>query len=411
MKKVIVYFTDSRLEEELDEAVRKQILKAGIDVISVSQKPEKFGKNICVGWKQRSYISLYEQLLIGLKSAPKDSIIYLCEHDVFYHPTYFEFIPEDKDKIYFNLNRYFWRRGLDTFLPAIGKRALSQCVAYREALIVHASGRLKRWKKNRSSYMTGPFENWRSKFANVDIRHYGNFSAENEQKGSYLKGCLSALPMLSGWGTTQDFQDNVGYRSLKTGTMDLLHKRFNPASIESPVIIPNFYRDDLATLFCELGMSKGAEIGVKRGDYSSILCMSNPLLKLKCIDAWNPTVDTSWDLAETIFIHAKKKLNPFNAKIIRKTSVYAADETPQASLGFVYIDADHSFNNVMQDIILWADRVRQGGIVSGHDYDNPDVKTAVDAYVKIYKFELFVTEKGKKYPDSSPTWFFAKGDL
>jgi hypothetical protein len=65
----------------------------------------------------------------------------------------------------------------------------------------------------------------------------------------------------------------------------------------------------------------------------------------------------------------------------------------------------------VQDIILWADRVRPGGIVSGHDYDNPDVKTAVDAYVKVHDIELFVTERGDSYPHDSLSWFFAKGDL
>ncbi|CAN8142616.1 hypothetical protein THIOSC15_490001 [uncultured Thiomicrorhabdus sp.] len=111
-KRTIVYYTDNRLEEELNTAVQKQILKAsnyGIDVpiISVSQKgintenntqDYKFGHNITVGYKPRCYLSLYEQLLEGLKAADDDSIIYLCEHDVFYHPSHFNFIPPRQDK-------------------------------------------------------------------------------------------------------------------------------------------------------------------------------------------------------------------------------------------------------------------------------------------------------------------------
>ena len=116
-----------------------------------------------------------------------------------------------------------------------------------------------------------------------------------------------------------------------------------------------------------------------------------------------------WDDAEEHFGMAKKSLRPFDAQIIKKTSMQAAaEDVPKWSLDFVYIDANHDFNHVMQDIIIWSDRVRPGGIVSGHDYNIKSVKTAVDAYVKIHGCELFVTEKGGGYPDSSPSWFFAK---
>ena len=74
----------------------------------------------------------------------------------------------------------------------------------------------------------------------------------------------------------------------------------------------------------------------------------------------------------------------------------------------MYIDADHCFDSVMQDIIVWSARVRIGGIVSGHDYDNEDVKTAVDTYVKIHNCELFITDKGNEYPDCAESWFFVK---
>ena len=68
--KQIVYYTDSRLERELDERVRENILRVanGIPIISVSQKPLDFGTNICVGIKPRCYLSLYEQLLTGLEA-------------------------------------------------------------------------------------------------------------------------------------------------------------------------------------------------------------------------------------------------------------------------------------------------------------------------------------------------------
>ena len=97
--RVIVYYTDSQLDGQLAAQVRKQILKAcgPIPIISVSQKPLKFGKSIVVGEKPRCQRSMFEQVLVGLQAATEGSIIYLCEHDVFYHPSHFALLPKEGD--------------------------------------------------------------------------------------------------------------------------------------------------------------------------------------------------------------------------------------------------------------------------------------------------------------------------
>jgi len=84
--RVIVYYTDSKLDPGLAKAVRSQLKKVcgPIPIISVSQEPLKFGQNICVGEKPRSAQSMFEQMLVGLNAAPPESIVYLCEHDIFY---------------------------------------------------------------------------------------------------------------------------------------------------------------------------------------------------------------------------------------------------------------------------------------------------------------------------------------
>ena len=52
----------------------------------------------------------------------------------------------------------------------------------------------------------------------------------------------------------------------------------------------------------------------------------------------------------------------------------------------MYIDGDHSYSAVMLDIILWSQKVRDGGMISGHDYYRyqQGVKTAVDDYVRYH---------------------------
>jgi len=397
MKKAIVYYTDSRLEEELDEAVRAQILKAadGIPIISVSQKRLQFGTNICVGIKPRCYLSLYEQLLTGLEAAPDDAIIYLCEHDVFYHPSQFKFVPPRVDRIYFNLNRYYWAKDERYYVKAIGKRALSECVSHKATLTTHVRHQVYSRACNLPSVCKGPFETFESGFPNVDIRHGGNFSNSERFKDPPEK-----FFEIMYWGATNEFQEKTGYRNKFTDTAETL---------EGLPFKKPFYRNDIAKMFNQFGFKKGAEIGVKLGKYSEALCKAIPGLKLKCVDPYLPGPEVEWDDAEDFFGKALKLLKDYDAEIIKKTSRHAAaEDVPKWSLDFVYIDANHEFNHVMQDIIIWSERVRKGGIVSGHDYDNDDVKTAVDAYVKIHGYNLYITDKGKKYPDSAISWFFAK---
>ena len=48
----------------------------------------------------------------------------------------------------------------------------------------------------------------------------------------------------------------------------------------------------------------------------------------------------------------------------RKAFNFFSDE----SLDFVYIDANHKYEAVVEDIKNWFPKVRKGGVVSGHDY-------------------------------------------
>lgn len=65
------------------------------------------------------------------------------------------------------------------------------------------------------------------------------------------------------------------------------------------------------------------------------------------------------------------------------------------SLDFVYIDWNHEFLYVLNDIHEWSKKVKKGWVICGHDYfkSNPhgfehiNVKEAVDVYTKFYKIE------------------------
>jgi Methyltransferase domain len=177
----------------------------------------------------------------------------------------------------------------------------------------------------------------------------------------------------------------------------------------------NETRDDLAVKFKELGFHKGAEIGTDRGLYAEILCKSNPGVKLFCIDPWKIYPDnTDYPHQRTLDINyqlTQKRLKPFNVEIIKRSSMGVINEFEDNSLDFVYIDANHNFKYVLEDINKWSKKVRTGGIVSGHDYiwrphghRRYDVKEALEIHSQIYNIdELFLlTKRG------GSTWYYVK---
>ncbi len=56
----------------------------------------------------------------------------------------------------------------------------------------------------------------------------------------------------------------------------------------------------------------------------------------------------------------------------------AASRYSDDSLDFVFIDASHDRESVGNDLSAWWPKVRPGGILAGHDYDQPGVESAVD---------------------------------
>ncbi len=176
----------------------------------------------------------------------------------------------------------------------------------------------------------------------------------------------------------------------------------------------------------------GAEIGVYEGQFSETILKVWRGLRLYLIDPWTHMPDylDSWrasdeEMLEKIEI-VKRRLQRYaeRVEIIRATSAAACASFADQSLDFVYIDANHAYQHVCQDLELWTPKVRVGGIVAGHDYFDalPDadlepilttdtapesltsygVKSAVDDFVGRRGFDLGTTE------EQWPTWYFFK---
>jgi len=211
-------------------------------------------------------------------------------------------------------------------------------------------------------------------------------------------------------------------------TFDYILKKYNlTVGRQFVVEIPNVGRDDLGKLFAELGFKKGAEIGVESGAYSEVLLKANPSLHLYSIDPWTTLAydpDSYGVVREQIeydalFAEASVRLNPYNCTIVRKESLEAAKEFADNSLDFVYIDANHDFVNVANDIHIWKKKVRPGGILAGHDYAYfsyrkfNHVKRVIESYTRCYRMiPYFVVGRFEVLPgeirDKYRSWFWVK---
>lgn len=158
----------------------------------------------------------------------------------------------------------------------------------------------------------------------------------------------------------------------------------------SPVRCPGFRRKHLPALFREMGLVRGAEVGVREGVFSEALCRGIPDLDLLCVDLWDAYYHFGSAEGRRHYETAVARLAPYNARLVKATSMAGAALVEDGSLDFVYIDADHRFDYVMQDLIEWSKKVRPGGIVSGHDYyrfRNAGVVPAVDTYTHCHYIE------------------------
>lgn len=176
-------------------------------------------------------------------------------------------------------------------------------------------------------------------------------------------------------------------------------------------------RIDLAVLFKEKGYKIGAEIGVAGGNYSLTLLKTIPDLKLFCIDPWIPYKENrrggGINQQTSNYELAKERLLPYGAVLIKDFSMEAIKQFEDESLDFVYIDGNHDFDYVMEDLINWSKKVRVGGIISGHDYyhfNNSGVIEAVDAYTKAHNISFSVIGEVRKHrkDDDQPTFYWEK---
>lgn len=135
------------------------------------------------------------------------------------------------------------------------------------------------------------------------------------------------------------------------------------------------YRIQLPKLLKGLNIpSIGVEIGVAEGNSSKDF-IENGLEKLYSIDAWktlNQKGDGGYEQEwhDKNYADAVKRLSVFGDRsvIIKGLSHEISKTFNDESIGFLYLDGDHSLEGVRRDLESWYPKVMKGGVIAGHDY-------------------------------------------
>lgn len=144
----------------------------------------------------------------------------------------------------------------------------------------------------------------------------------------------------------------------------------------------------------------GIEVGVQKGKFSKVI-LENSNLYLYLLDAWR-YFESGYIGVENV--ESKKHISrmsitvetllPYEGRftLIRDTSENGSKLFQNEFFDFVYVDANHSYEECLKDLEIWYPKLKRGGILAGHDYTtilpSIDVKRAVDDFVK--KHELTI---------------------
>lgn len=138
--------------------------------------------------------------------------------------------------------------------------------------------------------------------------------------------------------------------------------------------------------YTELNDIVMVEIGCFTGESTSIFADHEHIKKIYCIDPWVSGYDKAdraskcdMNEVENIFDERISKHSDKIVKIKKKSSDaidYFIENDIKVDL--VYIDGNHQKEAVTEDINNYKQIIKEGGYISGHDWQHPPVRSAVE---------------------------------
>lgn len=151
---------------------------------------------------------------------------------------------------------------------------------------------------------------------------------------------------------------------------------------------------------------KGAEIGVLRGDFSQeILKIIDPAT-LVLIDPYkqsekrygvelncSPTAYSTENDYQDLIRKFEIEIVSGKVRVLRLFSFDAVKDFPDHTFDFIYIDGSHLYEDVKRDLNDWLPKLKEDGIMCGHDYiEAPDfgVITAGNEFCEEHNYFMLI---------------------
>lgn len=160
-------------------------------------------------------------------------------------------------------------------------------------------------------------------------------------------------------------------------TTKLLHKKLVDQENRMPKIplkqenIKNLKalanRFDLLDLMPKNGIV--AELGVDKGGFSSEILKRTQPERLHLIDVWN-TKRYHQGLKNEVQIKFEKEINEQKIILNLGLSTAVVSQFPDNYFDWIYIDTEHSYQVTKEELETYASKMKEGGIIAGHDYIN-----------------------------------------
>lgn len=179
--------------------------------------------------------------------------------------------------------------------------------------------------------------------------------------------------------TTNDINENVRIFQTRTEMLSILPK--DGVVVEVGVLAGDFSEE----LYTHLNPSKLILIDIFKGEVGSGDCNGNNL-KIHNLD-------------ETFQILSDKYKNSEKVLLEKGYSYDILSKLQDNSIDVIYLDGDHSYDGVKVDLSLSFQKIKNGGWITGHDYDINPLKTdnrydfgvgkAVDEFCINHKQRIF----------------------
>ncbi len=176
------------------------------------------------------------------------------------------------------------------------------------------------------------------------------------------------------------------------------------------------YYDVMPKLIKERGYKKIVEVGLGYGGHAEQILKScnidayygvDPFqYNYDVTDGFNGTIGTLSDKHDGQtnfdFLHSWIKdirLEKYKSKftLIRKPSVEAALDFADESLDCIFIDGNHRYEQVLNDLKQWYPKLKRGGTMAGDDYWMPEVAAAVTDFFRSKNKPVALIKSSKKY--------------